>query len=361
MLAFKIKTSLAALIICLILGLPAQSAPLDAPLDQHWATPERISQYLNDVAQQAPEQMRLETLGYSRQQRPLQLASLGAANAPEQVLLVCGQHGDEPDSVQACLYLLRDLLQRQQTESQWQARLRRTQLHILLVLNPDGLANQQRRNAAGVNLNANWGYGREVPLHPSLHAEVFSPQGSSYRGAIAFSEPETRALRDWITRQSGLKALVDYHTGVAGFSQGMVLYPFTVASSDQLTAAQRELLEPLARTQAQLLSFDDPQRDAFLPMQSHEFLAYLRAAITPLVPAAHLEQALAQLPQSGQAMGSMIDWSFGVLGIPSLGFEVYFPSPDVGSQEIGEFNAFYANLGPALEQAMADLLDRPRQ
>ncbi|MGV3522572.1 MAG: M14 family metallopeptidase [Candidatus Sericytochromatia bacterium] len=298
-----------------------------------WAMPESIQQQLSDWQNvYSSSLLRVRSLGASRQGRSISLVSLGAEQAPYSVVLVCGQHGDERDSVQACLYLLNDLLQRAQ-EPLWKARLQRTQLHVLPVLNPDGLALNRRYNAAGVNLNANWD------------------------GETAFSEPETQALRDWVQAQAQITTLVDYHTGTASFSQGMVLYPFTYATSDRLSPAQRAMLYPLAQKQAQLLSASDPQREAFMVLQTHEINAALGDAMRRLLPPAYVQQALAQLPANNQAPGSLIDWSFGELGIPSLGFEVSRPFPDLNPHNIADFQTFSEHLLPAFRQAMGALLD----
>lgn len=316
-----------------------------ATLTTKWAGPEDVQALLQQWQNQyGPSLLRVQTLGRSREGKPLILASLGAAQAPRSVVLVCGQHGDERDSVQACLYLLDDLLKRAQTPL-WQARLQRTQLHLIPVLNPDGLAQDRRYNAAEVNLNANWGehWGTERP--------------QSHHGAQAFSEPETQALRHWLQQQSSVQALVDYHTGTASFSQGMVLYPFTYAAQDALSPAQRAVLYPLAQKQARFMSSAETQREAFMVLQTHEVTGALAEAMRRLVPPAYVQQALAQLPASNQAPGSLIDWSFGHLGIPSLGFEVSRPFPELGPENISDFNAYYALLGPALRQAVGALFD----
>src|SRR5690606_26908475 len=117
---------------------------------------------------------------------------------------------------------------------------------------------------------------------------------AAYQGAMAFSEPETRALRDWLLQQP-LNLVIDYHTGVAGFSQGMVLYPFTAEVRDTLSEAQAQRLKPLARQQASLLSQPDSPREVFSAFQTHEVLGYLQEAMARALPPEHLPAALAQL------------------------------------------------------------------
>jgi hypothetical protein len=344
------------LTISLLISISFVAEPVAAAeIQQQWATPDRVRDYLQEEAQAPDVSFRLQKIGVSRQQRDLLLASFGRPAAPG-ILLICGQHGDEFDSVQACLYLIDDLQHLARSDYAWQARLKKMQLHILPLLNPDGLAKGQRNNADNVNLNRNWAYQWQTGLPADAQSKVLSPGSVDYRGPTAFSEPETQALRDWILKQRNLAFALDYHTGTASFAQGMVLYPFTYALSDRLSTDQRQVLEPLAREQGRLLSVSG-EREPFVVLQTHEITAYLQAAMTRQVPEAYLSQALAQIPSNTQAPGSAIDWILGQAGIPALAFEVSRPFADLKPDKIAEFNQLYTRLGPALQTALAALMD----
>ncbi len=330
----------------------AQSTPSQGLRPGHWLG---LSEIMADLNQQQKQNLKIETLGWSRQGRVIPIISLGNPTAQHQILWVCGQHGDEPDSVQACAYLMQDILKLVATDPVWQARFKNARWHLVPALNPDGLLAKTRKNAAGVNLNSNWSYGWSTPLHPSRTEEVLTPSGSNFHGNSPLSEPETQALAAWIIKHQP-QLVFDYHTGVAGFSQGMVLFPFTKDLENSLSQSQYQQLKSMAQTQAQLLTDPQSQRDPVMAFQSQEILAYLRPAIQKHVPVAYHKQALSQLPTVMQSTGSLIDWSYGSQQIPALAFEISFPLDIKKPEAIMAFNQVYQDFGPALEKALAQAL-----
>lgn len=135
-------------------------------------------------------------IGTSVQGRPIEVGCLGSGE--HTVLVVGGLHtGPEAHSTELVLELARLV---------WTGDLDvppSTQLCLLPVLNPDGLISGQRTNARGVDLNRNW---------PALnwHADAYHPEGGAVSGgAKPLSEPETRALWDYVlqTRPSAVLVL----------------------------------------------------------------------------------------------------------------------------------------------------------
>ncbi len=90
-----------------------------------------------------------------------------------------------------------------------------TSLALIRALNPDGLAfpgqPQGRFNANGVDLNRNWGCGWQ--------AEAFWRGQRVSAGAAPLSEPETRALADYIL-QSRPSAVLFFHSAAGGVFAG---------------------------------------------------------------------------------------------------------------------------------------------
>lgn len=298
-----------------------------------------------------PVAVQRQTIGLSRQQRPLEIVSIGSPQATSAVLLIFGQHGDELDGIQTGQHLLRDLQDTAIRTPHWQTLLQNTRLDILLLMNPDGAAMNglgQRENAAGVDLNRNWSY--------QWHA---FPQPAQ-RGPKPFSEPETQAVKAYLHSHPELKLVVDYHTGVANFAQGMVHYPYTYATQDVLPIAEKNVLHTLAQQTAQRLTIPEDTRQPVLALQVHAVKAYVEAGIRGQVPPAHQAQALASLPASFAAPGSTIDWVYAELGIPALGIELSRPfNPEQRPAFLSAFAGFYPRLAPHLQAALAYWLALP--
>ncbi len=136
------------------------------------------------------------------------------ALAPENVtLLIGGQHGDEPATVR----LLEEFAGVFHGPEP---------VAIIAPANPDGLATYSRYNARGVDLNRNCGF--------NWHAESEEPPGPG-----AWSEPESCALRDFITALQPAK-IVSLHWALAELdADGHQSTPLATAMWAALTDAQR--------------------------------------------------------------------------------------------------------------------------
>ncbi len=131
------------------------------------------------AADQAPEPaVTTEPIGRSAQDRPIGVTRMRVADerVRRRVLVVGCVHGDECAG-RAIVARLRA-----------QEELPRG-LELLLVsnLNPDGLALGRRQNARGVDLNRNSSAGRR---------DLGPPGSPTYAGPSAWSEPESRAIRE---------------------------------------------------------------------------------------------------------------------------------------------------------------------
>jgi len=116
-----------------------------------------------------------QTIGQSRQGRPLRITRLG--RGPRRVLWVGGIHGNEREGRISTAELPRALLATP-------AAVEQVTLTILEDVNPDGTAQNTRGNAHGVDLNRNY------------PASNFKP--SRLFGLRPLDQPEAKALHDLI-------------------------------------------------------------------------------------------------------------------------------------------------------------------
>jgi protein MpaA len=131
-----------------------------------------------------PQRVFCEVLGYSVQNRPIEL--LTAGNGPEAVLVLATIHGNEEAGTPLVYELLRVLKQRPRL-------LTGRTLLIIPVANPDGMALRTRANAAGIDLNRNFPASNRI--NNDLH------------GLAGLTEPESQILYDLIINRNPARIL----------------------------------------------------------------------------------------------------------------------------------------------------------
>ncbi|MEV5550489.1 M14 family metallocarboxypeptidase [Streptomyces sp. NPDC052309] len=156
---FHALTLTAAALAASFVAAPAQAAgiphsPPRTGFEQshgaRWTTqPEE--QALLAAADRASTRVAVDRIGTTKQGRPLQLVTIGRHSAPNKVLLVCSQHGDEPSGREACLSTVRDLAYAEDRRTR--RFLDRTTVLVIPTANPDGRAADTRGNGDGVDVN----------------------------------------------------------------------------------------------------------------------------------------------------------------------------------------------------------------
>lgn len=258
-----------------------------------------------------PGTVRLVVIGTSLEGRNIYAAKI--SDAPERddgepgVLILGCHHAREWISVDVPLLLARYLAANAGTDPAVRSLLARAEIWIVPLVNPDGLEysidvyrywrKNRRANADGsfgVDLNRNYGYMWGLDDEGSSP----SPLSEVFRGTAAFSEPETRAVRDlFLSRE--FRAVVSYHS----FSQA-ILYPWGYADVATDT--------------------DDLLREIGLEM------------------AGLIEAVNGRVYSCGRAASSLYvtngdttDWTFAAAGVPSYTIEL----PPVDIERGGFFNA----------------------
>ena len=147
------------------------------------------------------------SIGVSQDGSALEMYQLG--NSSRKVLVLGGQHGGPEENTVELVSGLLDYFVGNPSEVP-----SGLELDVLLVANPDGLSAGSRQFVSGVDPNRNWG-------GSDWRADAFD-SNAVFRvglgGPEPFSEPETRALADWILTNKPVFT-VNYHSA-GGFMFG---------------------------------------------------------------------------------------------------------------------------------------------
>lgn len=167
-------------------------------------------------------------------------------NESEPAVLFTGlTHAREPIGMQQMLFFMYHLLENYETDEYIRALIDTTQIVFVPCVNPDGYIYNQQTNPGGgglwrknrldhgdgsygVDLNRNFGFKWGYDDNGSSP----NPASDTYRGAEAFSEPETRALRDFVN-QNEFRICLNYHS-----HSNLLLFPFgyeTIETPDSVT------------------------------------------------------------------------------------------------------------------------------
>lgn len=118
-----------------------------------------------------------EIIGTSRQGRPIEAWLIGDPEATTTSMIIGQMHGEERHVNRTAWEILKH-----------QRPMKGLQLWVIPTMNPDGEAVGRRQNAAGVDLNGNFGVNWTYKT------------GHYASGTGPFSEPESRAIRDFVAK-----------------------------------------------------------------------------------------------------------------------------------------------------------------
>ncbi len=282
-----------------------------------------INNELHQFAGKYKEIAQVSSIGQSVEGRELLAIKISdnvARDEDEVVIVFLGaHHAREWISVEVPFLIAKHLIENYSSNSNIANLVDNAEIWIIPMVNPDGhvysvstnrLWRKNRRKNGngtyGVDLNRNYGY-------------QWGGSGSSgdtysetYRGPAPFSEPETKAVADFLKLQSP-KALITYHS----YSQ-LILYPWGYTNS---AASDNSLHKSLAKSMAEKIN--DVHQEYYTPQQSSEL--YLTS-------------------------GDTTDWLYALLSIPAFTIELrpYSSNPGFKLPENKITPTFEENLPAAL-------------
>lgn len=196
-------------------------------MKQQYKSYQQTIDLLTSMVAKYPHLIRLQSIGDTWEERPIMLATISmdvAFSGQKPAMLYTGTiHAREWIGNELAIEFIQHLLENHDSDPRIKQTLTRNTLYIVPCLNPDGFEysrnhfsfwRKNRRDNGdgtfGVDLNRNFG----VMFRRGTNTSV-----STYSGPEAFSEPETRAIRDFVLAHKNITIALDYH------SQGNVFFP----------------------------------------------------------------------------------------------------------------------------------------
>ena len=273
---------------------PAENFLLDFPTaDEKYHNYNEMMDFLQNLVKQHPLHVELISIGKSVLGKDIFALHFLKENSKTDelpaIVFMGGHHAREHLSVEVPLYLAHYLLENASLP-EVKKLLETREIWIIPLVNPDGTEfdldpayqwwrknrTKNDNGSYGVDLNRNYGF------QWGKTGSSANPNNETYHGKAAFSEPETRAIRDFIVAHNNIKMLITYHT----FSE-LILYPWGYT------------YQPI----------ENPQ-----DLASFEKMAQHMAKLTGYTP-----QPTSDLYLSS---GDTTDWAYGERGIFSFTFEL---------------------------------------
>ncbi|XP_070853935.1 carboxypeptidase B isoform X1 [Drosophila suzukii] len=218
-----------------------------------------IQQFLQTLLETYSENVELIQIGVTRNKRPLEVIRVSNGNPDNWAVFVdAGLQARDWLSPAALTYAISKLTHlwarpKGQGQGQRQSRadkaMRRIDWYFLPLANPDGYQYSRHTDRLwtknrgydsdsgcyGVNLDRNFQYGWGGTGSTS------NPCMNLYRGAESFSEPESRAIRSFL---SGMREYLGAYVSLSGYGQ-TITYPW--GDADYVTENQRDLKQTARR------------------------------------------------------------------------------------------------------------------
>jgi len=196
-------------------------------LKHQYRSYEETLSFLKEMVKKYPHLIRIQSIGKTWESRDIILATVSFdvefADLKPALLYTGTIHAREWIGNELAVAFIDYLLTNHQTDPRVASALAKNTLYIVPVLNPDGFEYSQthysfwrknrRKNpdgSFGVDLNRNFSVGWSKSSNPSSNV---------YGGPSPFSEPETKAIKEFVDTHPNITIALDYH------SQGNVFFP----------------------------------------------------------------------------------------------------------------------------------------
>ncbi len=203
---------------------------------------------LENYAQSYPSITKLDTLGFSYENRPILLLRITDnpdVDEGEPAVLITGlHHAREWPTVEITMFFIDTLLRGYSHDPEITDFVNNLDIYVIPLVNPDGyyysrdmgntMWRKNRRylpefGVYGVDLNRNYMgavNGDPGGAHCTITAgTAVSPSSDVYCGPFPFSEAETHAVKRFVENNRNLVAVINYHT-----YSGVILYPWGYTS-----------------------------------------------------------------------------------------------------------------------------------
>ncbi|KRK05935.1 carboxypeptidase B isoform X1 [Drosophila yakuba] len=216
-----------------------------------------IKQFLQTLLETYEENVELIQIGVTRNKRPLEVIRVSNGNPDNWAVFVdAGLQARDWLSPAALTYAISKLTHLWgrpkgggQRQSRAERAMRRIDWYFLPLANPDGYQYSRHTDRLwtknrgydtasgcyGVHLDRNFDYGWDGTGSTS------NPCKNLYRGAQSFSEPESRAVRSFL---SGMREYLGAYVSLGGYGQA-ITYPW--GDADYVTENQRDLKQTARR------------------------------------------------------------------------------------------------------------------
>ncbi|XP_055527180.1 carboxypeptidase B-like [Wyeomyia smithii] len=217
---------LVSFLVTLVAGLPS---PRHTISWDHFWTHEEIEHYIHEMAEDFPDIATIETIGTSSEGRNIEglYISYDGNNAKPLIIIDGGLRAREWVSPMVGMFIIHELVEHPEEYTEI---LEVVNFLVIPLVNPDGYVYSHETdrnwiktrssngdNCYGVDLNRNFGYEWGTIGGSS------DPCADNFHGSAAFSEPESQALRDTISRYSeNLRLYLSVQA-----ADKKVLYPFS--------------------------------------------------------------------------------------------------------------------------------------